>query len=138
MNYDIRITPEQLHKAAEWATAGMADVELALDDRMLLAEQGDERMAWDTAGEPATDAYLDANPPLDPTGDDREQVAFIVRPPDPLEDVALFAREVDALAFWQTYVDEGASMGDIERGIVCGPDLAAKMIADRKAGEDDD
>lgn len=65
MLYDIRITPEQLKAAADWALGlHMADVELYADDRMLIAEQGDERMAWDTGGEPASEEYL-AICPLD-------------------------------------------------------------------------
>lgn len=68
MLYDIRTTPEQLAKLGEWVTTGegMADVELVVDDSMLLAEQGDERMAWDTDGSLATDEYL-AVAPLDPS-----------------------------------------------------------------------
>ena len=74
MNYDVRVTPHQLKKAAEWCESEIdqpADVELAVDDRMLVAQQGDDLMAWDTGGEEASEVYLDANPPLDPTGSDR-------------------------------------------------------------------
>lgn len=68
MLYDIRTSPEQLKKLGEWVQDGtnMADVELVADDRMLLAEQGDSRMAWDLGGEPASDEYL-AVAPLDPS-----------------------------------------------------------------------
>ncbi len=69
MLYDIRTTPEQLQAAAAWVCstdAGGADVELLADDRMLLVEQGDDRAAWDTGGEPASDEYLDVAP-LDPS-----------------------------------------------------------------------
>ena len=66
MQYDIRVTPEALKAAADWIVAGenMAEVEIVVDDRMLLVEQGDERNAWDTGGEPASEDYL-ANAPLD-------------------------------------------------------------------------
>lgn len=64
MFYDVRITPEQLKAAAAWAQAGdgMAAVELAADDRMLVAEQGDEINAWDHGGEPGTEEYLAVAP----------------------------------------------------------------------------
>jgi hypothetical protein len=67
MLYDIRITPAQITKLAEWVKTGPdgADVELCADDRMLLAEQGDDRMAWDTDGSPASEDYL-AVAPLNP------------------------------------------------------------------------
>jgi hypothetical protein len=67
MLYDINITPAQAAKLAEWVETGPdgADVELVVDDSMLLAEQGDDRMAWDTDGSPASDDYL-AVAPLDP------------------------------------------------------------------------
>jgi hypothetical protein len=67
MLYDIRTSPEQLKKLGEWVDDGvnMADVELVVDDRMLLAEQGDSRMAWDLGGEPASREYL-THAPLDP------------------------------------------------------------------------
>lgn len=64
MIHDIRIRPEQARALGEWVSVGpgMADVALLADDRMLLAEQGDDRMAWDTGGEPASAEYLDAAP----------------------------------------------------------------------------
>lgn len=67
MLYDIRTTPIQLKKAGEWVSVGenMADVELCADDRMLLAEQGDDRMAWDTDGSEGSEEYLSLAP-LDP------------------------------------------------------------------------
>lgn len=78
MDYDINTTPEQIKAVAAWCYDGEhpAGVELAVDDRMLVAQQGDDLMAWDTGGEPATDVYLDANPPLDPTGSARHAEAY--------------------------------------------------------------
>jgi hypothetical protein len=69
MLYDIRVTPQQLKQLGEWVEVDIdhpaGDVELVVDDRMLLAEQGDDRMAWDTDGSPASEEYL-AAAPLDP------------------------------------------------------------------------
>jgi hypothetical protein len=64
--FDLSCTPEQLRAAAAWATLGddMATVELLVDDRMLLVSQGDDRAAFDTGGEPASEEYL-AVAPLD-------------------------------------------------------------------------
>jgi hypothetical protein len=64
MLFDIAITPRQIKALAGWIQDGehMAEVELAVDDRMLVAEQGDERMAWDTGGEPANESYLAVAP----------------------------------------------------------------------------
>lgn len=62
MLYDISVTPEQIAAVAAWITLGMAPVELLVDDRMLVAEQGDDRMAWDTDGSPASAEYLDVAP----------------------------------------------------------------------------
>lgn len=78
MDYDINVRPEQIIKLAAWVTPGedMRDVELAVDDRMLVAVQGDELMAWDLGGEEASEVYLDANPPLDPTGSARHREAY--------------------------------------------------------------
>lgn len=66
MPYDISVTPDALAKLAEWMHQGpdAAPVEIIVDDRMMLATQGDDRMAWDTDGSPASDAYL-ALAPLD-------------------------------------------------------------------------
>ena len=68
MLYDINVRPEQIQKLAAWAQVGpdMADVELVVDDSMLLAEQGDERMAWDTDGSEGSEEYL-SKAPLDPS-----------------------------------------------------------------------
>lgn len=60
---------------------------------------------------------------------------FVVRPPDAMEDVAAFEREPDATAFRQTYVDDGAAIGDVERVTVCDPVLAARMVAERQTDE---
>lgn len=67
--YDLSCSAEQLKAAAAWATAGddMAAVELLADDRMLLVSQGDDRAAFDTGGEPASEEYL-AVAPLDRDG----------------------------------------------------------------------
>jgi hypothetical protein len=62
--YDVRVTPEALQAAAQWAEPEMAAVELLVDDRMLIVSQGDERAAFDTGGELASDEYL-AVAPLD-------------------------------------------------------------------------
>ena len=64
MKYDLSVTAEALRAAAGWATPGedMAPVELLVDDRMLLASQGDERAAFDTGGEPGSEQYLAAAP----------------------------------------------------------------------------
>lgn len=69
MFYDICTTPAQLKKLGEWVDDGpdAADVELAVDDRMLVAEQGDDRTAWDLGGEEGSEEYI-AVAPLDPTG----------------------------------------------------------------------
>lgn len=70
MLYDIKLSPEALKAASEWAVTSFdigeapTDVALLVDDRMLIAYQGDERMAWDTDGSPASDEYL-AVCPLD-------------------------------------------------------------------------
>jgi hypothetical protein len=60
----ITVTCEQLTAVAAWAEPGddMADVFLLVDDRMLLAEQGDDRTAFDTGGEPGSDEYLAVAP----------------------------------------------------------------------------
>lgn len=89
MDYDINTTPAQIKAVAAWCYDGEhpADVELAVDDRMLVAQQGDDLMAWDIGGEPATDIYLDANPPLDPTGSARHAEAY-----------ELIAKELDVYA----------------------------------------
>jgi len=62
----VEVTSHQLLAAARWATPGddMAPVELLADDRMLLVTQGDDRAAFDTGGEPASEEYL-AVAPLD-------------------------------------------------------------------------
>lgn len=67
MLYDIAVTPAQLKAAADWCQniEHAAAVELVADDRMLLVEQGDDRAAFDTGGEPGSDDYL-AVAPLDP------------------------------------------------------------------------
>lgn len=69
MLYDIRTTPQQLKKLGEWVQVGdgTADVELVADDSMLLAEQGDERMAWDADKDASegSEEYLSVAP-LDP------------------------------------------------------------------------
>lgn len=64
MLFDIAITPRQIKALAGWIQDGehMAAVELAVDDCMLVAEQGDEVMAWDTGGEPANETYLAVAP----------------------------------------------------------------------------
>lgn len=64
MFYDIRTTPAQIIALARWVHNGSdaAAVELVVDDRMLLAEQADERMAWDTDGSEATARYLTRAP----------------------------------------------------------------------------
>jgi hypothetical protein len=66
MLFDLSCSAEQLRAAAAWATPGekMAPVELLVDDRMLLVSQGDDRAAFDTGGEPASEEYL-AVAPLD-------------------------------------------------------------------------
>lgn len=68
MIYDLSISAEQARALGHWVTPGrsMAAVELCADDRMLVAEQGDDRMAWDTDGSPGSDEYL-AVAPLDPS-----------------------------------------------------------------------
>jgi hypothetical protein len=64
--YDIEVTAEQLRAAAEWAEVGGTPVQLCVDDSMLIAGQGDEKMAWDTGGEKGSDEYV-ALAPLDPS-----------------------------------------------------------------------
>lgn len=80
MLYDINITPAAIKALAAWVYDGddAADVELAVDDRMLVAEQGDEKMAWDTDGSPGSDEYVSLAP-LDPTGRGRYDSALIDR-----------------------------------------------------------
>lgn len=128
MNYDVKLTPATILALASWVTPDMADVELAVDDRMLVAQQGDERMAWDTDGSPASAEYL-AVAPLDPTGSDRLQIIHVIRPGDMSEDVAAFVREEDAEAYRDTF--DARNVGDVERVTICGPELAAEMIASR-------
>jgi hypothetical protein len=55
---------------------------------------------------------------------------YVVRPDDASEDVAVFAREEDAEAFRATF----EHVGDVEHAIICDPELAARMIADRETG----
>lgn len=65
MLHDIKASAEQLRKIADWVlstAAGGAEVELLIDGPMLIAEQGDDRMAWDTNGRPAGREYLDRCP----------------------------------------------------------------------------
>lgn len=135
MLYDITITAEQVAALAAWVGMDGPDaaaVELLVDDRMLLAEQGDDRMAWDTGGEPASDEYLQAAPLADPL--DRHREVFIVRPDDPSEDVAAFWREQDADKWRGTF----ERVGDVERVTVCGPALAERLHAERQDEDDDD
>lgn len=60
-----------------------------------------------------------------------EPVVFVVRPNDPMEDVAAFEREEDAEAFAATY----EHVGPVERVTICDAELAAELIAARN---DDD
>jgi hypothetical protein len=66
MLHDLSLTPEALRAVAEWAHVGddAAPVLLLVDDSMLIAEQGDERAAWDFDGSPGSEEYL-ALAPLD-------------------------------------------------------------------------
>lgn len=133
MLYDISTTAEQVAALAAWTHRGpdAAPVELLVDDRMLLAEQGDERMAWDTGGEPASSEYLQAAPLDDPL--DRHREVFVVRPDDPSEDVAVFWREQDADEWRGTF----ENAGDVERVTVCGPALAERLHAERQDEDED-
>lgn len=69
MLFDIKISAEQAKALGGWVAVGgegeLAYVELCADDRMLLAQQGDDRAAWDISGEEGSEAYLMAAP-LDP------------------------------------------------------------------------
>lgn len=69
MLYDIRVTAEQLIEAGKWVEPGpdQAAVELAVDDRMLVVNQGDERAAFDTGGEPSESEEYLKRAPLDPS-----------------------------------------------------------------------
>lgn len=138
MLYDICVTAEQIAALAAWVGCDGPDaagVELVVDDRMLLAEQGDDRMAWDTGGEPASDAYL-AAAPLDPAPPRGVRVVYVVRPFDAMQDVAAFADEDDALRFHDTF--DAGDVGDIERVTVCDAAIAAEMVAQREAADEDD
>lgn len=71
-NYDICITAEQVEALGWWAEPGaeMAPVYLYLDENtsepapLLIAWQGDEKIAWDYNGEKCSDEYI-ALAPLD-------------------------------------------------------------------------
>lgn len=81
--FDVRVRPEQLKAAAEWAASGddAADVLLLVDDRMLVVYQGDDKTAFDTGGEQGSDEYVSLAP-LDreaPTDMHRQVVATIAR-----------------------------------------------------------
>lgn len=67
MLYDIEVTAEQLRAAGAWANPGKdsAPVQLAVDDRMLVVAQGDDKTAFDHDASVGSDEYV-ALAPLDP------------------------------------------------------------------------
>lgn len=79
MLYDIRVTAEQLKAVAEWSEIGddFAMIELQVDDHMLLAEQGDERIAFDTNGEAGSEEYLAVAPIYRKLDDERAPLKSI-------------------------------------------------------------
>jgi hypothetical protein len=129
MQYDMRLTAESIRALGAWVYHGndAADVELAVDDRMLVAEQGDERMAWDTDGSPASEEYL-AVAPLDPTGEERLQYVFVVAPAGDYEP-AVFADEQRAEEYASTFDADAFAM--VTKLLVCRGEVARKMIAER-------
>lgn len=53
MLHDLRVSADALQRVADWMLstgAGGADVELRRDGDVLVAEQGDDRAAWNMAG----------------------------------------------------------------------------------------
>lgn len=56
---------------------------------------------------------------------------YVVRPSDPSEDAAVFAREVDAQAFADTF----ENVGDVERCLIIDAETTVKMVAERENEE---
>lgn len=121
MNYDIKLTAAQLAHAAAWVATDIdqpADVKLRRNENgSISVEQGDDST---TIGAP-----MDAEEDV--------RIVYVVRPHDMTEDVAAFVREEDAESFAATY----DNVGDVESVTICGPKLAAEMIASRDDDEDE-
>lgn len=66
----------------------------------------------------------------------RVRVVYVVRPFDAMQDVAAFADEDDAVRFHDTF--DAGDVGDIERVTVCDAAIAAEMVAQREAADEDD
>lgn len=93
---------------------GMSIIAVHMNDATLLDDEGAGNIA----------------PPID------GPPVFVVRPFDPMEDAAVFAREEDAHAFRQTYED--TECGDVERCNVITMSVARRMIEQRIDEEDPD
>lgn len=119
MLFDIAITPRQIKALAGWIQDGelMAEVELAVDDRMLVAQQADEVMAWDTGGEPASETYL-AVAPLCEHPDCERQEPHARHPVEPAKHSALPEPPAHLADAWARYqrgeIVEGWELSELD------------------------